>query len=196
LVAVLSTGQLLGRTRARRRPRAPPSASNRAPTRARNFLPSEPAALLFDQFGGAHHSEDLRRRQLRACARAGRPPGRAGRAAARALRVGQAQAAKSRSSRVTIARRAGPANATVPHRPDQVLLRDDPPPRHGGCERQPRRRAAGGCVNFRSALTRLRLLAGQFGNDAPLPDRAGEVRCDRTSRSGPTSACSSSTPAR
>jgi hypothetical protein len=40
-------------------------------------------------------------------------------------------------------------------------------------------RAAGGCVNFKAALTRLCLLAAQIGTDAPPPDWAGEVHCDR-----------------
>jgi hypothetical protein len=40
-------------------------------------------------------------------------------------------------------------------------------------------RAAGGCVNFRSAFARLWLLDGQFGVETPLPDWAGEVHCDR-----------------
>lgn len=40
-------------------------------------------------------------------------------------------------------------------------------------------RAAAGCVNFRAALERLRVLATQLGVDAPPPDWAGEVHCNR-----------------
>src|SRR4051794_31225419 len=39
-------------------------------------------------------------------------------------------------------------------------------------------RAAGGCVNFKSALARLRQLAEHIGAEAPPPDCAGEARCD------------------
>jgi hypothetical protein len=40
-------------------------------------------------------------------------------------------------------------------------------------------RAAGGCVNFNAALARLRLLADRIGVEAPPPQWAGDVRCDR-----------------
>jgi hypothetical protein len=40
-------------------------------------------------------------------------------------------------------------------------------------------RAAGGCVTFKAALTRLCLLAEQIRAEATPPDWAGEVHCDR-----------------
>jgi hypothetical protein len=39
--------------------------------------------------------------------------------------------------------------------------------------------AAGGCVSFKAALERLRLLAGQLGVETRPPEWAGEVHCDR-----------------